>query len=387
MQPQTEKRAAFPESEHRARLARLRRVLRDEGLDAMVSFSPEHIYYFTGYDGHTQFSIQSVIVGADDDEATLILRDVDAINAEETCWAKDIRYYHHGQHDPAELIVAAARERLRSAGVLGTCLNTYALPGAFALHLVDLLGSSRTRDAGAAIERLRYVKSDLEMTYIRQAAKYADIGLERLRAAAKPGITEIQLTGEIEAAMREAGSEYPAMPTLLSSGPRTRGSHRTPTDRVIARGDSIKTEFPGIARRYHAVTMQTLWIGEPGRESRQSYEHALTALRAGSGEIVVGVPVARAELAALESLKSAGLDVSRHARFGYGVSAAYPPSWLEGLDITAESTEVFQSNMTFVLHCMVRTPDGRGILIGGAYTLGADGVEVLSGGDLELTVV
>jgi hypothetical protein len=43
--------------------------------------------------------------------------------------------------------------------------------------------------------------------------------------------------------------------------------------------------------------------------------------------------------------------------------------------------------MTFVLHCMVRTPDGRGILIGGAYTLGADGVEVLSGGDLELTVV
>ena len=387
MQPQTEKRAAFPEAEHRARLARARRVLRDEGLDAVVSFAPEHIYYFTGYDGHTQFSIQCLIFGPDDDEATLVLRDVDAINAEETCWAKDIRYYHHGQHDPAELIVDAVKDRLRGSSVVGTCLNTYALPGAFALHLVDLLGATKTRDAGASIERLRYAKSDLEMTYIRQAAAYAEIGLKRLREAAKPGITEIQLTGEIEAAMREAGSEYPAMPTLLSSGPRTRGSHRTPTDRAIARGDSIKTEFPGIARRYHAVTMQTLWIGEPGRESRQSYEHALTALRAGMKAIAVGVPVARAEVATFDSLKSAGVDVSRHARFGYGVSAAYPPSWLEGLDITAESNEVFQANMTFVLHCMVRTPDARGILIGGAYTLGADGVEVLSGGDLELMSV
>src|SRR5205814_539063 len=130
--------------------------------------------------------------------------------------------------------------------------------------------------------------------------------------------TEIQLTGEIEHAMREAGSEYCAMATLLSSGPRTRGSHRTPTDRVIERGDSIKTEFAGISHRYHAVTMQTLWLGEPSRSSREAYTHALAALRAGSEAIAVGVPVASAEKAAFDTLREAGFNVSNHARFGYG---------------------------------------------------------------------
>src|SRR5215467_9235491 len=78
MQPHTEKRAAFPEAEHRSRLLRARRAMRDEGIDVVISFAAEHIYYFTGYDGHTQFSIQCVIFGADDGEATLVLRDVDA---------------------------------------------------------------------------------------------------------------------------------------------------------------------------------------------------------------------------------------------------------------------------------------------------------------------
>lgn len=378
---------AFSESEHRERFARARRALRDAGLAACVCFAPEHIYYFAGYDAHTQFSLQALVFGPDDEEPTFVFRDVDRANADETSWVRDLSLYHHGQHDPADLIVAAVRKRAAPQARVGVCLNSYALPGAFALRLVKALAPSEISDATLLVERQRYVKSPQEIAYIREAASYAERGLRRLREVARPGLTEIQLAGEIEAAMREAGSEYSAMPTWLSCGRRTHGSHKTPTSRVIERGDAIKTEFAGVCRRYHAVTMQTLWIGSVNDADRRIYDTSLAALRAGAQAIAIGAPVARAEQAAFGTLRDGGLSVASHARFGYGVSAAYPPSWLEGLDITGESGDTFAAHMAFVLHTTVYAKEGLGVLIGGAYITTERGLELLSGGDLELTVL
>jgi hypothetical protein len=43
--------------------------------------------------------------------------------------------------------------------------------------------------------------------------------------------------------------------------------------------------------------------------------------------------------------------------------------------------------MSFVLHTCATSPEGEGILIGGAYALTDAGLETLSGGDLELCAV
>ena len=127
---------------------------------------------------------------------------------------------------------------------------------------------------------MRLSKSDEEMIYIRKAAAIATAGLERAYATARPGITEIDLAAEIESAMRQAGSEYPAMPTWISSGARRIG-HKTADRRVLESGDLISMEFPGVYRRYHAATMQTISVGEPSPGSREAYGIALRALRAG----------------------------------------------------------------------------------------------------------
>lgn len=75
-------------------------------------------------------------------------------------------------------------------------------------------------------------------------------------------------------------------------------------------------------------------------------------------------------------------------RFGYGLSAAYPPSWIDPLSITPESTQVLEPGMVFVLHQAFQFPEERlGVIIGGTYALTESGLEVLTGGDLELEVV
>jgi Xaa-Pro dipeptidase len=382
---------AFPEAEYRERMARARRAIAGAGLDACICVAPELLCYFAGYDGHTQFSIQALVFGADGGDApSFVFRDVDRANAEDSCWLSDLRAYHHGQSDPLDLILEAVRERTgRSDGTrrIGVCWDSYAMPGAFALRLAAAMAPAELVDATRLVEPLRWIKSEREMAYIRRAAAFADAGLAAVRDALAPGLTEIQLAGRLEAAMREAGSEYSAMPTWLATGPRGKGSHRTPTGRRIAAGEALKTEFAGVCRRYHAVTMQTMWLGAPSAGARAAYAGALAGLRAGAAEIAAGVPVGVAEAAAFEAMAAAGIDVSRQARFGYGVSVAYPPSWLEGLDITRESDAVFAAGMSFVLHTCATSPEGEGILIGGAYALTDAGLETLSGGDLELCAV
>ena len=240
------------------------------------------------------------------------------------------------------------------------------------------------------MEGLRLIKSPAEIALIREAGRFAEAGLEAARTTIRPGMTEIQAAGAIEKAMRELGSEYPAMPVWLAGGPRARGAHKTPKDRTIEPGERIKMEFAGVKARYHAVTMQTLWVGgEPAPGGRRAYVAAAASLKAGGDAIAIVVPVADAEAAAFAVLEAAGFAVSTHSRFGYGVGIAYPPTWLEALDITRESDARFESGMSFVLHASVLDPEEHlGLLIGGAYLLTADkGLECLSGGPLDLAVL
>ena len=378
---------AFPESEYRERIKHARKAMRTAKVDCVVCVGPELLYYLAGYDAHTHFSQQGLVLGVQDDEPTLIIRDVDLGRAEVGSWLKDVRLYRHVADDPAKLVAQAVKDKAPVGMRVGADLRAYALTGAYAFNLTEQLAPAALVDASEWLDELRLVKSEREMVYVRKAAEYATTGLERAREVIRPGITEIELAGQIESVMRAAGSEYPAMPCWINSGPR-RGGHKTPDHRTIKQGDNIAMEFAGVHRRYHAVTIQTVAVGEAAPGFRRTYNLALEALREGSKTIAANTPVCQSEQAVVDALVKGGADPSIRARFGYGVAIAYPPTWLESLDITLESKQFFRPPMTFVLHTADTDEEtGQGCLIGGAYALTESGLEILSGGDLELAVL
>ena len=117
------------------------------------------------------------------------------------------------------MLVAACRERCGTTGVVGVCFDSHALKGAKALELAALLEPNPWQDVSTSMEALRLVKSDAEIGLIRKAARFADAALARAVEMAQPGITETQLAGHIDSAMRSLGGDYPAMPAWVSSGP------------------------------------------------------------------------------------------------------------------------------------------------------------------------
>jgi Xaa-Pro dipeptidase len=75
-------------------------------------------------------------------------------------------------------------------------------------------------------------------------------------------------------------------------------------------------------------------------------------------------------------------------RFGYGIGVAYPPIWLEPLQISRGPDQRMEVGMVFVLHSYLQFPkEGLGVIQGGTYALTENGVEMLVGsGDTPLEV-
>jgi Xaa-Pro dipeptidase len=381
--------AAFPESEHRERLARARKILLHNGIDCCVSVAPEHLYYFAGYDSWVSVnSPQALIFMADGGEPALIVRDVDLALPRETSWICDVRSYHLFSDNVPGLIASVAREKGLAGGKVAIETQSYALPYALGQAVDRALAPATVVDATDLLGATRLIKSSREMDYLRKAARYAQLGLDAARRTLKPGISEIALATAVEGGMRGAGSDYWSIPTELASGPRTSGGHATPRERVIEFGDLVHLEFAGVHRRYHATAIHTFAVGQPSKRAHEIYDLARASLAAGIAAIRPGVPVAAVEEASLEPLRAVGLEGAAIMRFGYGIGIAYPPIWLEPLQISRGIDQRLEPGMVFVLHSYIQLlEESLGVIQGGTYTLTENGLEMLiGGGDVALEI-
>lgn len=382
--------AAFEKPEHLERLTRARAALGDADLVACVAVAPEHLYYFGGYDSWVGVnSPQAMIFTPGDDEPTLILRNVDLSLALETTWMEDILTYHLQLEDfPGRVADILALKGITS-GRIGIELQSYAVPHALGSALADALAPLELVDATELLGALRLIKSPAEMAYLERAAHYTSQGLRTVYDNLQPGLSEIGLAAQIESAMRRAGSDFWAIPTELCSGSRTAGGHATPRDKLIASGELVHVEFAGVHQRYHTTALQTLSIGNPGAKARELYDAALQSLKAGMAAIKPGAAVAAVEEASLEPLRAVGLEDAAMMRFGYGIGIAYPPIWLETLQIARGFDQTLKAGMVFVLHSCLELPEeGLGVIQGGTYSLSASGLHKLVGaGDVDLMML
>lgn len=381
--------AAFPESEHRARLARARTLMHERDVEYCISVAPESLNYYGGYDSWVSAnSPQALIFTAHDDEPTIVLRDCDFALAHESSWIRDIRTYRLMFDNVPAKIAAVAKEKGLQTEKVAMEIQSFAIPHALGLALADALAPATIVDGTNMLGLPRLTKSTNEMIYLREAAAHAQAGLDALRRSLRPGMTEIALAAEIENAMRLSGSDYWSIPTELSAGDRSAGGHATPRNRIIQPGDLVHAEFAGVAARYHATAIHTMAAGEPSVRARMIYNVARESLAAGTRAITPGIPVGVVEEASLEPVRAAGMEQAATWRFGYGIGVAYPPVWLEQLQISRGPDQRMEVGMAFVLHSYLQFPDeGLGVVQGGTYVLTDTGVEMLVGsGNVPLEV-
>lgn len=364
-----------------------------DGIDACLVLAPDSQCWLCGLESFISGVLsQALLVAAGERELlTLVMWDADIPLARDSCVVDDIRGYRFGVDDPVEMFAAVIAERVPEARTIGLDSSSRAVPHALGSRLSARCDAVRWVDCTSLLAEARLVKSPQELSYLRRAGEYADAGLAAALEHARPGVSERRLAAEIEYAMRRGGSDYPSIPTELTSGPRSVFVHGTPGHRLLEAGDLVHIEIGGVEARYNAVGLQTLCVGgaPPPAAGLHLYDVALRCLRAGLEAIRPDIEAYEVETPALEILRDEDLGDGFKMRFGYGVGVGYPPTWLDPFEITRRSTQRLLPVTTFVLHaCLLDEPAAVGVVVGGTYAMGGGGVEEIAGaGAVELVTV
>src|SRR5688572_6124681 len=122
------------------------------------------------------------------------------------------------------------------------------------------------------VETLRERKDAEEVALIAQAAHAATQALQHTLGAVGVGMTEYEVAGTLEKALRDAGSEGFPFPSIVASGPRSALPHARSSERRVNRGDFLLLDFGAEARGYCADVTRTVIVGSASDEQRAIYE-------------------------------------------------------------------------------------------------------------------
>ncbi|HZS34169.1 MAG TPA: Xaa-Pro peptidase family protein [Methylomirabilota bacterium] len=380
----------FERAEYAARLRRTRAAMRAAGLDALLVFHQEHMFYLAGYDQIGYWVYQVLIVPADDAPMTAIVRKVDEPLVRDGGIVDDVRVWlDDTSRDPAQQTADVLAERgLLGGRRLGIERKSHALLPYYHDLLRDALAGAELVDASDLITELRLVKSPAEVAYMRQAGAVMDAGVEAAWAALRPGVRECDVHAAVAAAMYRAGGEHPSVAPPMGTGPRTlTQTHGAATTREVRAGDPFLLEVGGCVRRYHAVCMRTASVGPPGERMRSIHAALRAATDAGLAAVRPGVATADVARAVHGELARHGYS-RRGQHVGYGIGLGYPPTWIDSLRIKETDGHVLREGMTFLLHSGVRAPgEALYVALGDPVLVTATGAERLTRLSRDLPVI
>jgi Xaa-Pro aminopeptidase len=295
----------------------------------------------------------------------------------------DIPSIEWGGYRPAEK-VAARLGGARRVGLVGVNA-TFGMGMPYA-HYLDLRESvPELVDVTRDFQRLRLVKSDEEVEWLRRAATFSDSAILALQDAARPGMSEYELVAVAEDAYRREGG----MPhiTFLRSMPMDAPNGcvpaQNPSGRRLERGDVIITEFSASYWGYSGQLHRPVFVGaEPTAEWRRlfdvalaAYERLAAAVRAGAGEADA--------VEAASVIPDAGYAIYDDLLHGYGVDIL--PPLIDRNRLSPSNTVLlggggarFEAGMAVVLQPNPITPDERmGLQLGALTIVRDEGAESL----------
>lgn len=374
-QPKDQSGFQFPVEEYRNRLKRLSSKLHDIHVDVYIATTPENIHYFSGFDPLGLYFYQQLIFVPDDAEPFLITHKCEKELAYRQTWFQNVKIWEHGD-DPVAVTVAKLREVGMTRGKrVGLEMDNWYLKASVYTKLCSAFPDVSFIDVTGTIAGLRTIKSDNEVALMREAARYSDIGFEAAIGAIKPGVRENEVLGAIQSTMSKAGSEYPTLPFIVGSGPRSGLFHAVPTSRVIQEDEPVMLEITGVAARYNSNIVRTVVAGKASPLLRTLWEVVTEAFWRSFEQVRPGARIG--EIDRVSRIIRARYRKYIPARAGFGMGLAYPPVWAGTPNILESSNEVLQPGMIFSLEPSIAQYKGVSVIFGYNIWVTETGAEIL----------
>ena len=269
----------FSNKEFSKRKSKVLQLLKEQNIDALLMFRQESMYWLTGYDTFGYVFFQTLVL---DQKGNIILltRAPDLRQAKNTSNIKDIRIWvDKDGSNPTENLKLILDELNLKGKNLGIEYEAYGLTGRNTINLNKTLENyCSIEDKSDLITKLRVVKSDEEILYVRKAAHLADQALNEVWKHARAGVSESKILAEMNRVIFEGGGDYPANEFIIGSGKNALLCRYQAEKLTLNLEDQLTIEWAGTYKHYHSALFRTIPIGKANSKHYKMHEACVEAL-------------------------------------------------------------------------------------------------------------
>ena len=278
-----------------------------------------------------------------------------------------------GERDPlaiASNLLKSIRQSTRRLGIIGRLTPNE--QKAVAENVDTII------DFNSVYNRLRLIKSDEEMNWMRIGALFSDMALDAMVQNVKPGITERELSAKTQAAYLPYGGAHVIefMGVTQMETPDCCVPPQFPSTRKIQSGDVLVTEITSHFWNYPGQVLRTMTISERPTPLYQEL-HEVAELVRTNIEKTLRPGCTAAEIFELSSvIEDAGFSIWDDLTHGYGGGYLTPVLGCASRPAGPVPDFTFEENMTLVVQPNIITKDAKaGVQTGGLVKITATGAE------------
>ncbi|MER1956561.1 MAG: Xaa-Pro peptidase family protein [Solibacillus sp.] len=351
------------------KLAKLRQALIDNHVDAILITNEYNRRYMTGFTGTAGVAIVS------QKDAVFI---TDFRYTEQA--AEQVKDFRIEQHKGT--IFEEVAKQVASMGVKTLAFEKDAMhygtyevyKSAVKADFVPLSG---------LIEKIRLIKSQEEINIIKVACEIADNAFTHILNFIKPGITELDVSNELEFFMRKQGATSSSFDIIVASGLRSALPHGVATKKIIETGDFVTLDFGAYYNGYISDITRTVAVGQPSEKLVEMYNAVLESQLLALEKVGPGMTGAEADAVSRDYLKSKGLGEAFGHSLGHGIGLEVH----EGPGLNFRSEVVLEPNMTVTIEPGAYIPGVGGVRIEDDILITETGNEILNHSDKKLIIL
>ena len=359
------------------------------GLDAILIFRQESMYWLTGYDTFGYVFFQTLVM---DQKGNMILltRAPDLRQAQNTSNIKDIRIWvDKNNSDPTHELKNILNELNLKGKNIGVEYEAYGMTGRSAMKLNESLKNfCNLGDHSELITALRVVKSDEEITYVKKAAELADKALDVVWKFAKKGVSESKILAEMNKVIFEGGGDYPANEFIIGSGKNALLCRYQSEKQILSSPDQLTIEWAGTYKHYHSAMFRTIPIGKANKKHYKMHEACIAALKNCEKELIPGNKIGNVFDIHAKTFDDLGFKKARMNACGYSLGATFSPNWMDWPMLYTSNPYVIQPGNVFFMHMILMDSDNElAMNLGETYLVTEDSNKRLGKQKLDLVVL
>lgn len=224
------------------------------------------------------------------------------------------------------------------------------------------------------VETLRERKDDEEVARIQVAADMATRALGCTLPAVRAGMTEIEIAGILERALRDQGSEGFPFPSIVASGPQSALPHARASARNVEQGDFLLFDFGAIHAGYCSDVTRTVVVGKATDEQRAFYDVVREANERAAQRVRGGITGRDADAIARDYIDQRG----HGALFGHSLGHGIGLEVHEAPRLARTAEGVLAEGAVVTIEPGIYRPGWGGVRIEDDVHLGARGATILT---------